>query len=116
MLEAEAETKVEELTPKAVDLNEWDELEIDTRAVVAASNRTTHAVRSLVLFLFISICTAIPGAALIIAGTQESLRCYYGDCGAGQMFFGWAISGVGFLVALIVGMVELSNSKVPTTR
>jgi hypothetical protein len=83
-----------------------------SRAVEEAVNRTTHAVRSLAIFLFISISTLIPGLFAVLTGAFEKDDCMY-SCGFadGMLYFGYGIIGVGFLVGLFAGMIELSKSK-----
>jgi len=82
--------------------------------LVAAVNRATHAVRSLAIFLFTSLCTSFLGYGLIVAGSSTALSCddSYSDCGSGAfVILGWGITGLGFLVALAAGIGELGKSK-----
>ena len=64
--------------------------------LVAAQDRTTFAVRSLAMFLFTSIVTALIGYIFMLVG-------FVG--------FGWFIIGIGSLAALVIGILQLSNSK-----
>ena len=81
--------------------------------LISAVNRATHAIRSLAVFIFTTICTSLFGYGLIGAGTSAALRCdsYYSDCGSGFMIWGWVIIAVGFIVGLIVGINELGKSR-----
>jgi len=87
----------------------------DANAIVSAQNRTTHAVRSLATFLFITICSTALGYGLIGAGagvaTSCALRGEYCD-GGGYVIFGWVVIVVGFFAALAVGISELNKSRV----
>jgi len=58
------ETDVEDLTSESVELTEWEEFDDSTRAIVTASNRTTHAVRSLALFFFTLLRVNLLGGGL----------------------------------------------------
>ena len=111
-LSAEAETESEEL-------DEFDDLEIDTRAVVAASNRTTHAVRSLSLFFFTLLRWNLFGGGLIGIGLALSpFNSYlifqtdrFAMLGPWLFIAGSLISFIGFFVAISRGMRELALSK-----
>lgn len=79
-----------------------------------AIDRTTYAIRSLALFIFISICTSVLGYAIIGAGVGNQISCSYSgeNCGnSGLVIFGWIVIFAGFLSALAVGMNELRKSK-----
>jgi hypothetical protein len=84
-------------------------------ALVAAQNRTTYAVRSLALYFFISLQTALVGGGLFgLAVNNESHYDSYGNLNGGATFFavlGAIIALVGFYVAVFVGRQELNKSK-----
>ncbi len=82
--------------------------------LIKAVNRTTYAIRSMALFLFISLCSSVCGYALIAASTGNPVRCAANgsDCGEpGLAIFGWVVLAAGFCVALVVGISELGKSK-----
>jgi len=87
----------------------------DFQALVSAQNRTTHAVRSLATFLFISICSTAIGYGLVGASagvtTNCALRGEYCD-GGGYLIGGWLVIVIGFFVALAVGISELNKSRI----
>jgi hypothetical protein len=69
-----------------------------TREVVLASNRTTYAVRSLSLYLFISITTSFLGLMVIYLAPEAAL-------------LGSITILIGFITAISVGISELNKSK-----
>jgi hypothetical protein len=84
------------------------------QVTIWAIDRTTYAIRSLALFIFISICTSVLGYAIIGAGAVNQAACSYSgeSCGnGGLVIFGWIVVLVGFVTALIAGINELSKSK-----
>lgn len=89
--------------------------EANMEALVAAQNRTTYAVRSLALYFFISLQTALVGGGLFgLAVNNESHYDSYGNLNGGATFFavlGAIIALVGFYVAVFVGRQELNKSK-----
>lgn len=91
-------------------------MSFETRKLVDAQNRTTYAVRSLALFIFISLQTALFGGGMIgLALNNRAHYDVYGDLNPGATFFvvlGWLVAFVGFLVAVLVGRFELNKSKV----
>jgi hypothetical protein len=85
--------------------------------VVAAQDRTTHAVRSLAVFILVAISSALIGYVIIAASAGSALGCGMGisSCNAnsgGAIFFGFAFIAVGFIVALILGIRELRLSNI----
>lgn len=86
----------------------------DLTALVAAQNRTTHAVRSLATFFFISILSSVTGYGFVSAGAPPfSCAIRQADCGnEGLVIFGWLVIVVGFFVALGVGVSELNKSRI----
>ena len=94
--------------------SDYSKLDENTKALVLAADRTTHAVRSLALFLFTTLITSLVGYGFIGAGSGASLRCtsYYSDCGSsGLIIFGWIVIALGFLFGLILGARELAKSN-----
>jgi hypothetical protein len=85
--------------------------------VVAAQDRTTHAIRSLAVFILVSISTAVIGYIIIAASAGSALGCGLGNSSCyensgGAIFFGFAFIAVGFIVALILGIRELRLSNI----
>jgi len=87
----------------------------DTRAIIAAQNRTTYAIRSLAMFFFIFLQSSILGGGLLgLALNNQSHYDSYGNLNGGAIFFaalGAIIALVGFFVAVHVGRQELNKSK-----
>jgi hypothetical protein len=84
------------------------------QVTIWAIDRTTFAIRSLALFIFISICTSVFGYAIVGAGAANQVACSYSgeSCGnGGLVIFGWIVVFVGFVTALAVGINELNKSK-----
>jgi len=84
--------------------------------IVAAQDRTTHAIRSLAIFVLVSISTALIGYIIIAinAGSAlgcglENLNCYSNS--GGGIVFGFVVIAVGFVLALVLGFRELTLSK-----
>ncbi len=67
--------------------------------LVRAQNRTTYAVRSLAVYLFITITTGFAGLVLINLGRPESI------------FFGAIVIVIGFIWSIAAGLNELNKSK-----
>ena len=112
-LEWAPESLVKAYEPEVV-VDELENLDPATQALVRAANRTTHAVRSLSVFLYITICTSLIGYGFIGGGASAAATCdaYNSDCGAGSLvIFGWIIILIGFIVGLISGMSELAKSR-----
>ena len=83
-------------------------------SLVAAQDRTTHAVRALVLFIFISTICSVLGYAIIGAGADQSVSCALSGSTCSNTSFtamGWVIISVGFLSALFTGFSELNRSS-----
>jgi hypothetical protein len=58
--------EVNESTSGSVSNRPWKEASLED--LVAAQNRTTHAVRSLAVFFFVSVCTSGAGAVFWFSG------------------------------------------------
>ena len=95
--------------------SKWSDIGQDVsgdRALVQAQNRTTHAVRSLAVFFFVSITISIPGLFLVLNGARNLSTCEYGcEYPLGMLNFGYGVIGFRFLLALITGLMELGKSK-----
>jgi len=91
-------------------------LEAQLEQLISAQNRTTYAVRSLALYFFISLQTALGGGGIIsLALNDKSHYDKFGNLNSGATFFvtiGALIVIVGFFLAVILGRVELDKSKV----
>jgi ABC-type xylose transport system permease subunit len=89
---------------------------VDIKSLVDAQNRTTFAVRSLALYLFISLQSALFGGGMIgLAINNTSNYDEYGALNSGASFFvtlGALIVFAGFVVSIVVGRWELDKSKV----
>jgi len=109
----------ESLTSAPAEKSEWDELATDTKFLVAASDRTTHAVRSLSIFFFTLLRWNMFGGGLMGLGLALSpFNSYlifqtdrFAMVGPWLFVAGSLISFIGFFVALSRGMRELNLSK-----
>jgi len=84
-------------------------------SLVSAQNRTTHAVRALDLFIFISAISGVLGYAVIGAGASQSVTCALSGSSCDNSALtamGWVIVAVGFLSALLTGIAELNKSTI----
>jgi hypothetical protein len=79
-------------------VDEIDESEISLADLVEAQDRTTYAVRSLALYLFITITSSTIGVALIYLVPAAAVP-------------GALLIVVGFIGSIAVGLSELSKSK-----
>jgi hypothetical protein len=79
-------------------VDESDEYELSLAELVEAQDRTTYAVRSLALYLFITITSSTLGLALIYAVPAAAVP-------------GAILIVVGFIASIAVGISELSKSK-----
>ena len=89
---------------------------LSTTTIVAAQDRTTHAIRSLAVFVLVSISTSLIGYLIIAISAGSVLGCSSGDssCYAssgGAIYLGIFVIGGGFITALVLGIRELSLSK-----
>ena len=94
--DAQQPTKSIDLEPAVED--PIAKLDPATRELVLASNRTTYAIRSLSLYLFISITTSFLGLMVIYLAPEAAL-------------LGSMIILIGFTTAVSVGISELNKSK-----
>ena len=79
--------------------------------LVAAQNRTTHAVRALgVYVLYAALADLIGG--VIIGITYASSGGYMDSTESAGLVFGFAVLAIGNLIALFAGLGELSRSKI----
>lgn len=72
---------------------------------VAASNRTTHAVRAIVRFLFIQLAASTVAVAFIVLGSLSQ--------SGGFSLIGFLLLFAGIVWASIAGWSELEKSRVP---
>ncbi len=82
--------------------------------LVDAQDRTTHAVRSLAVFLFATVCSSLIGYALIAFGTGLAIGCNVSnfDCGSGATIgIGTLVIVGGFIFAIVAGLSEFNKSK-----
>lgn len=80
--------------------------------LVAAQNRTTHAVRALGAFLLYSSLFNLIGGVIIGIAYVSATTSYEGIQGVmGGIEFGVFVIAVGYIVALGIGLSELSKSK-----
>jgi hypothetical protein len=86
--------------------------------ILAAQNRTTHAVRAFVRFLFIQL-SAITAGAVVLNFANEAATTYecieYGNCGAsdGLSVVAVIIIIAGVVISSSVGWSELHKSDIP---
>ena len=89
---------------------------LSTTTIVAAQDKTTHAIRSLAVFILVSISTSLIGYLVIAISAGSVLGCSSGDSSCysssgGAIYFGLSVIGIGFITALVLGMRELRLSK-----
>jgi hypothetical protein len=96
----------------------WDpasQISADARAIVAAQAKTTYAVRSLALYLFITLQSGLFGGGLVsLVINSKSNYDEYGQLNSGAtflVFLGLLIAFIGFIVAVVVGRNELDKSR-----
>ena len=77
--------------------------EVSLADLVAAQNRTTYAVRSLAVFLFVTLCTSPFGYVLVGAGVDAASDT--------MVMWGWVIIVTGFVMGLLGGLGELRLSR-----
>ena len=78
-----------------------------------AIDRSTHATRALPLFIFTAVITSMMSTALFFLSNIVRINCQSGDCGGGiYLAAAWLVGAGGFLTGLILGVHELSKSKV----
>ena len=84
---------------------------------IAASNRTTRAVRAFVRFLFIQLVAATLALLILFAGDvfRDTSECTLGVCGPNTM--AQILAGLVWIVGIIwsssAGWTELSQSEIP---
>jgi hypothetical protein len=90
----------------------------DTRQIVLAQNRTTHAIRAFVRFLFIQLSfTTVAGVLFVIASASRSTYdcSRYEECGQSVFFTVIAVITliIGIFVSSNAGWSELAKSSIP---
>lgn len=96
----------------ALSKDETENLDPATRAIVMASNRTTHALRALAVFFFTSLRTSVIGSSIFGIGLAIGANPNAAGIGIFMAFVGWAVVLIGFIVAVRSGMKELEKSKI----
>jgi hypothetical protein len=90
----------------------------EVRELILATNRTTHAVRAFVSFLFIQLAAITIALAVNFLGqvTQDTSECAYGICPPNDTatFIAGLIWIAGVVWSSNVGWKELGLSKVPS--
>jgi hypothetical protein len=102
-----------EVTDSAPDM--FEGLDQNTKAIVLASNRNTHAVRALGLWLFTSVNTLFIWSNLSNLAQRTAANCkeYYSDCGAsGWDTLSWIVISVGLSLGVYFGVKELNKSAI----
>lgn len=80
--------------------------------LIAAQNRTTHAVRALAIFIIYSSISSLVGGVIIGISYAVAMNSYEGLYSAGGgIIFGALVAAVGYLVALSLAAAELGKSK-----
>ena len=99
------------LSSRAVETEPQKEMSL--KDVVLAQNRTTHAIRSLAVFFFTTLCTSLIGYALLAASASAALTCSYGsECSADEfLILAWIVIIAGFIFGLVTGVRELNKSR-----
>ena len=118
-LESLAGREVDEPHVDLDDVIEEEELDPNTLVILQASNRTTHAVRSLAIFFFTLLRVNLIGGGLVGIGMAlspfQSFLVFQNDnyafLGYLLIIAGGLVSFIGFFVALSRGMRELALSK-----
>lgn len=91
------------------------QISADARAIITSQNKTTFAVRSLALYLFITLQSGLFGGGMIaLAINNKSNYDEYGQLNSIATFFvflGALIAFLGFIVAVVVGRQELDKSR-----
>lgn len=86
--------------------------------VIAASNRTTRAVRAFVLFLFIQLTFTTAALFLWNSGSQiqDPSQCYEGLCEPDwvTMWLAVVVWIIGVISSSVAGWTELSKSNIPS--
>ena len=91
-------SKHKEAEQAEMRVDESDEYEIGLAELVEAQDRTTYAVRSLALYLFITITSSTLGLALIYTVPAAAVP-------------GALLIVVGFIASIAVGISELTKSR-----
>ena len=118
-LESLAGREGDETNAQFTEVDEAEALDWSTLVIVEASNRTTHAVRSLAIFFFTLLRVNLFGGGLVAIGMAlspfQSFIVFQSDSyvylGYALIIAGGLISFIGFFVALARGMRELALSK-----
>lgn len=103
--------QVEKHEPAAVAKDNLDELDPTTRALVRATNRNTHAVRSLAVFFFTWLKVSIFGGALYGAGLWALSALDSNPLGMILIVSGLLTILIGLFLALNNGLDELEKSE-----
>jgi DNA-directed RNA polymerase subunit RPC12/RpoP len=97
------------LSPQAIDLN----------ALIRAQNRTTHAIRSLNIFIFTTLLSSLIGLTMIFGSATAQTQCRLENafnqsaCNENSVAtLGVLAIFVGFIVAFWLGLQELDKSRV----
>jgi len=102
--EVQSDNSVSEfLSSEGIAKIELSQLDDATRALVAASDRTTAAVRSLAVYFFTLLTFSLIAGVLVGIG--------FGSGSPGLVVAGYLSAFVGFLVALTRGLSELQKSR-----
>jgi multidrug efflux pump subunit AcrB len=89
----------------------------EIQELVAAQNRTTHAVRAIGAFFIYSAVFGLVGGVIIGISYSVALNSWDGlSSGMGGISFGAFVVGVGYLVGVIVGVSEFRKSRVDGNR
>jgi hypothetical protein len=90
------------------------QISADARAIITSQNKTTFAVRSLALYLFITLQSGLFGGGMITLAINNKSNYDHGQLNPIALFFvflGALIAFVGFIVAVVVGRQELDKSR-----
>jgi AhpD family alkylhydroperoxidase len=80
--------------------------------LIAAQNRTTHAIRALAVFFFISLRTSVVGGSFMGIGFLLLPISTVSGLGLFLIVAGWLTTLIGFFYAVHSGVTELLKSKV----
>lgn len=89
----------------------------DNAALIAAQNRTTHAVRAIGIYFLYSALFNLIGGVIIVISCATSLNSYEGLSSAiGGIVFGGIVIAAGAIYGLFKGLSELAESAVKVSH
>jgi len=105
-------SKASSQVPPRVNSGTSSANDVSQSELIAAQNRTTHAVRALAVFFFISLRTGVLGSSLVGLGIFLLPNSSWSGFGVFLILAGWATAFIGFFWAVWAGMGELNKSRI----